>query len=105
VIPECALTLADVLDDLYELRNFVAHGDRVPDNFFQTHPRVGINGGVCKVEVLSEAASFIIRRSLLKILREGLLDNFADAGPSEAFFGAPGLVNSRLSQKYRGDDA
>lgn len=96
VIPRCTLTLADVLDDLYELRNFVAHGDRIPDDFFRTCPREGINGGVCKVEVLSEAASFIIRASLLKILREGLLDNFADAGPSEAFFGAQGLVNSRL---------
>ncbi len=96
VAPECTLTLADVLDDLYELRNFVAHGDRIPDGFFQTYPRVGVNGGVCKAEVLSEAASFIIRASLLRILRDGLLDNFADAGPSEAFFGAQGLVNSRL---------
>ena len=72
VVPASTLTLADVLDDLYELRNFVAHGDKIPDVFFQTYPRVGINGGVCKAEVLSEATSFIIRASLLKILRDGL---------------------------------
>jgi hypothetical protein len=96
VIPDCALTLGDVLDDLYELRNFVAHGDKVPDSFFNTFPRSGINGGVCKVEVLSEAASFIIRASLIKILREGLLDHFVDAGPAEAYFAAQGLVNSEL---------
>lgn len=96
MIPACTLTLADVLDDLYELRNFVAHGDKVPDAFFQTYPRVGINGGVCKLDVLSEAVSFIIRSSLLKILRDGLLDHFVDAGPAENFFGAQGLVNSKL---------
>lgn len=95
-IPSCTLTLAEILDDLYRLRNFVAHGDKVPDEFFKTCPRVGINGGVSKLEVLSEAASFIIRTSLLKILRDGLLDHFADAGPAEAFFGAQGLVKSKL---------
>jgi hypothetical protein len=96
VIPDCSLTIDDVLDDLYEFRNFVAHGDKIPDSFFQTCPRSGINGGVCKAEVLSEAASFVIRMSLIKILREGLLDHFVDAGPAEAYFAAQGLVNSKL---------
>lgn len=95
-IPECTLTLNDVLDDLYEFRNFVAHGDRIPDKFFNSFPRQGVNGGVCKLEVLSEAASFVIRHSLIRILQEGLLDQFADAGPAEAFFGAHNLINSRL---------
>ncbi len=95
-IPDCPLTIGDLLDDLYELRNFVAHGDKVPDSFFHTYPRTGVNGGVCKVEVLLEAASFIIRASLVKILRDGLLDHFADAAPAEAFFSAHGLVNSVL---------
>lgn len=98
-IPECRLTLVDVLDELYALRNFVAHGDKVPDEFFHTHLRQSITGGVSRAEVVSETASFIIRESLLKILREGLLDNFADAGPAEAFFGAQGLVNSVLRGK------
>lgn len=28
-------TLADVLDDLYTVRNCIAHGDRVPDFLYQ----------------------------------------------------------------------
>jgi hypothetical protein len=96
VLPDCSLTLSDVLGDIYELRNFVAHGDKIPDSFFHTYPRRGINGGVCKAEVLSESVSFIIRTSLIKILREGLLDHFTDAGPTEDYFAAQGLVNSKL---------
>lgn len=96
VIPDCPITVSDVLDDLYELRNFVAHGDRIPDSFFHSYPRSGINGGVCKAELISEATSFIIRASLRKILREKLLDHFVDAAPAEAYFAAQGLVNSKL---------
>jgi hypothetical protein len=96
VIPHCALTIADVIDDLYVMRNYVAHGDKLPDPFFTTFPRQGINGGVTQAEALCEAASFIIRESLLKILRDGLLDHFADAAPAEVYFGAHGLTNSQL---------
>lgn len=39
---------------------------------------------------------FIIRTSLLKILRDGLLDHFADAGQAEAYFGAQGLTLKAL---------
>jgi hypothetical protein len=95
-VPDCTLTLGDVLNDLYELRNYVAHGDKVPDSFFNTFPRTGINGGISKVEVLCETASLVIRASLIKILRERLLDQFADAKPAEGYFGAQGLVNSKL---------
>lgn len=101
VLPSCDLTINDVLDDLYDLRNFVAHGDKVPDQFFTDNPRSGINGGVSRVEVLSESASFIIRTALLKILRGGLLEHFRDARPAERYFGAEGLVNSRLRPSSR----
>jgi hypothetical protein len=96
VIPDCLLTIRDVLEDLYEMRNYVAHGDKLPDEFFTTFPREGINGDVTQCEVLTESASLIIRKSLLKILRDGLLDHFADATPAEAYFGAQGLTNSQL---------
>jgi hypothetical protein len=32
--PEVSTTVVDVLDDLYELRNVIAHGDRTPAKFF-----------------------------------------------------------------------
>jgi hypothetical protein len=96
VIPDCTLTIGDLTDDLYEMRNYVAHGDKLPDSYFATYRR-GINGDVTKCEVLLEAASFIIRNSLLKILNDDLLDHFADAGPAEEYFGSQGLINSRLT--------
>jgi hypothetical protein len=48
------------------------------------------------MEVLVEAASFIIRSSLLKILRDGLTNHFIDASAAEAYFDANGLTNSKI---------
>ena len=84
-----------VVGDLYEMRNFMAHGDKIPDRFFNEFPRQSFNGDVTRVEVLIEAASFIIRASLLKILRDGLLDHFADAEPAEAYFAGQGIPLTR----------
>lgn len=90
------ITVGQVTSDLYEMRNLVAHGDRIPDRYFTEILRQGINGGVQKREVLLEAASFIIRASLLKILRDGLLNHFSDTDPAEAYFSAHGLTRSAL---------
>jgi hypothetical protein len=90
------ITVGQVVDDLYDMRNYVAHGDRIPDSYFTQILRHGFNGGVKKLEVLLESASFIIRASLLKILRDHLLDHFADAGPSEAYFAVQGLTTTAL---------
>lgn len=73
------LTVGQIVDDLYEMRNFLAHGDKLNDHFLKDTLRDGINGRVTVQEVLFEAQSFIIRTSLLKILRDGLLDHFAEA--------------------------
>jgi hypothetical protein len=90
------ITVGNVVEDLYDLRNFLAHGDKVPDPYFQDVLRQGLDGGVKRVEVLLEAASFIVRTSLLKILRERLLNHFSDAGPAEAYFDAQGLTNTQI---------
>lgn len=90
------LTIRQVVHDLYKMRNFIAHGDKVPDSFFQDVLRHGINGDVVKAEVLMEAASFIVRTSLLKILRDGLLNHFANAVAADAYFGAQGLTKAAL---------
>jgi hypothetical protein len=95
------LTIGQIIGDLYEMRNFMAHGDRIPDPFFTDILRNGLNGGVMKAQVLLEAASFIIRTSLLKILRDGLLRHFADAGPAEKYFGAQNLTKSALRMAHR----
>lgn len=94
--PDPGITIAQTAGDIYDMRNFMAHGDRIPDAYFTDELRTGIQGGVKRGEVLLEAASFIVRTSLLKVLRDALLNHFADAVPAEAYFGAQGLTNSAL---------
>lgn len=86
------ITVGAVVRELYKMRSFIAHGDNVPSVYFTETPRQCVAGGVTKAEVLHEAASFIIRASLLKILREGLLAHFANATAAEKYFGAEGLI-------------
>jgi hypothetical protein len=80
--------------NLYELRNHLAHGDRIPDSYFQRKPRRGINDELNVPAVCTEALSFILRNSLLSILSNGLLGYFADASTAEAYFTSKRLINS-----------
>jgi len=92
--PQVEPTIAEVLDDLYEVRNCIAHGDKVPDKFFnQTYTA---HGNPNRIATLEEAASFIVRGSLLKILKENLLQHFKGGVESQAYFKAHGLVRSQL---------
>src|SRR6267154_508696 len=99
------IRIDQIVDDLYEMRNFLAHGDKIPDPFFTTHLRTGFNGPIQKREVLLEAASFIVRASLLKILRGGLLDNFADAGPLSSSFRVTGISFSKFFVRFADNQA
>lgn len=101
LLQDPGIAVGQVVEDLYEMRNYIAHGDRIPAPYLTDILRHGFSGGVRKWEVLLEAASFIIRTSLLKILREGLLNHFADAGPAEAYFGARSLTKSALRAAQR----
>ena len=86
-------TIGEVIDDLYEVRNCIAHGDKVPDKFFG-NPSFSDDGN--KLMTLEEAASFIVRASLLRILTDGLLADFKGGPESQAYFRAHGLVRSQL---------
>jgi hypothetical protein len=83
------------VDDLYELRNIIAHGDKTPDKYFEA-ARAEYGEVVTLAEALMEAASRIIRASLLRILEENLLKHFAGGPASEAFFGAQRLTKTLL---------
>jgi hypothetical protein len=98
-LPQPNITILTVVDDLYKVRNFLAHGDRIPDEFFQRKLRQGIQDELNVLSVLMEALSFIIRKSLLRILQERLIGHFADAASSETYFEAAGLTNSGLRQR------
>jgi hypothetical protein len=100
--PDPNRTVADVVDQVYEARNFLAHGDRLPDRYFKTPWRQGIDSQPLQVFAgLYEATNFIIRGSLLRILRDGLLDHFANAKAAEAYFGSFGLTRKALKKKLR----
>jgi hypothetical protein len=92
--PQPEPTIDSVLDDLYEVRNCIAHGDRVPDKFFAQAASWGENTN--RLQTLEEAASFTVRASLLKILKQGLLNHFKGGAESQAYFTAYNLVRSRL---------
>jgi hypothetical protein len=93
-------TVEDLVDDLYELRNTVAHGDKTPDRFFNVARRE-YSEDVLLVEVLTEAISRIIRGSLLRILEGNLLNAFADGPASETYFGSHGLTRDALYAKLK----
>jgi len=102
LLPDPGITVGDIVDDLYEVRNFIAHGDKIPDHFFQDSLRKGFNGDVNALDVLMEASSFVIRASLLKILRERLLEHFEDATSADAYFGSASLTWSEIKKRARG---
>ena len=97
--PQPNIIVGDVVDGLYTLRNCIAHGDKVPNEFFERRLRQGVNGELSQLQVLVEALSFIIRKSLLRILRDGLLNSFADAAASEAYFEAAGLTSTAIRRR------
>jgi hypothetical protein len=93
------LTVEDIIEDLYELRNSVAHGDKTADKFYK-NKRPTLDQPVILVEVLHEATSFIIRASLLKVLDDNLLKHFANGPASDSYFGSQGLTGSVLRMKH-----
>jgi hypothetical protein len=70
-----SLTIGDVINDINDVRNCVAHGRRIPNRFFNTKRR-GLNGDVTLIQVLEDALGFIIRETLLRILKNNLMEHF-----------------------------
>ena len=80
------ITVLKVLDAIYEARNTIAHGDRLPDSFFTEEWRGGVNGSLTKREVLDEAVCSLVRRSLMKIMSQNLLEHFASSDAADNYF-------------------
>jgi hypothetical protein len=80
------ITVGTVLEDLFEARNCIAHGDRIPDRFFEGIKRLGVQGSLPLMPVLDEAASAIARRSILKILEMNVAHYFSDSDTADQFF-------------------
>lgn len=91
--------VGDIVKHVYDVRNVIAHGDRIPDDLWKRTLRRGMHGELSVPEVCLEAISFIIRHSLIKILRDQLLQHFSTDATSEAYFGAQGLTNLDIKRR------
>jgi hypothetical protein len=100
IAEQSSLTVEEIIDDLYELRNSVAHGDKTADKFFKDK-RNGLDQAVNLVDVLHEATSFIIRASLLKIIENNLLQYFSDGTASDTYFGSNGLTKPAIRRNLK----
>lgn len=90
------LTVGDVVDELYCLRNHIAHGDKLPEYYYARNGRQDFDGPLYRSEMLTEAISFIVRRSLLEILKGDLLGHYQDAASSEAYYTSKGLTRTKI---------
>ncbi|HTS37924.1 MAG TPA: hypothetical protein VMH04_19770 [Candidatus Solibacter sp.] len=79
-------TVAGVVDPIYELRNYVMHGQRVPSSFYTQDGRQGVDGKLRKVEELVEALSFLLRKSIQLAIEPNLVESFRDDGSRRAYF-------------------
>src|SRR6266849_3625234 len=77
-------TLGKMVPLIYEVRNASAHGQKVSDSHFRpvAHPF----GETIGIDALAEAATFIIRKTVIRILERGLRDKFRDRDTREAFW-------------------
>ncbi len=91
-------TLGEMLPLIYEVRNSSAHGQKVPDpHFIQvSHP---FGNTVCLLDVLAEAATFIIRKTVIEILRRGFRTKFKDRDTREEFWLLEYGLNHKQSKK------
>ena len=81
------LLLTDKLvDDVYTLRNKVAHGDKMPPDWSKKFRTGFIDGDLTYSDVLCEAAGAMLRMIWLKILSDNLHEMFADKKKMQKFF-------------------
>lgn len=94
-------TVADVARDVYRLRNFFAHGEWPGQEWTKERFRNGVGAEpIAYAEMLREATSVLLRASLVKILKEDLLDLFGNKQKMNTYFTRFGLV--RKSKQRRG---
>jgi hypothetical protein len=53
------------------------------------------------IDVLFESLNFMVRATLIKIMRQKMLKEFRDGASASAYFNGFGLVNSQLQRKKK----
>jgi hypothetical protein len=90
-------TLGEMVPLIYEVRNASAHGQKVPDSHFSPVPHPF--GEVPGLDSLAEAATFIIRKTVVEILRRGFRERFKDRDAREDFWLREHGLNGKQSKK------
>ncbi len=93
-------TIGDTLEDLYNLRNMAAHGRKVPSEYLTPVPHM-FGKAFGRAEILAEAASFIIRKTAIRILASNLLPHYANVRARENYWRYYGLSRSQAKIKMR----
>jgi hypothetical protein len=101
---DSVITVGSIIGDLYELRNFVVHGERSPAKFWDGK-RTVFGRSISLAEAIVYTASFVVRASLLKILEEDLLENFADGAGTERYFSKNKLTLPDLKLQKRSQNS
>jgi hypothetical protein len=91
-------TLGETLPLIYNVRNLSAHGQKVSDPHFIQVPHP-FGDTVVLIDVLAEAATFIIRKTVVEILRRGLRDKFKDTDTRDEFWLFAYGLNGKQSKK------
>ena len=79
-----SLTLKNVLQDIYTVRNRLAHGEWIPGEFLS---RPGYPGGAKSyADILVEATGIVLRLALTRIFKESLLETFGDKDKLDRYF-------------------
>src|ERR1700733_533499 len=95
------LTIGDLLEDLYRIRNDIAHGNKISDADVRRIMRRDFDRDLNLLDVLVEALSVIIRSTLLRILRDKLLDHFVSDATANAYFTAAKLAPTDIQAKLK----
>ena len=84
--PEKLLLTDQLIDDMYTLRNKVAHGGEIPGDWMRRDFLRGWDQSLCYADVLCETAGSILRQIWLKIISDDLQTIFAHKKSMQKFF-------------------
>jgi hypothetical protein len=83
--PDSLHTLGKMVPLIYEVRNASAHGQKVADSHFGPIPHP-LGQGVVGLVALAEAATFIIRKTVIEILKRGWRDKLKNRDSRDDFW-------------------
>jgi hypothetical protein len=93
-------TVNDVAWDVYRLRNKFAHGEWIPKEYLGRRGYVGKAGNALTyADVILEATSIILRKSLIRVLKENLLEVFRSKDALDWHFSRQGLITKKKSPR------